>query len=185
MAAQRGADRGRRDPGTKAEQLALDALVAPGRVLPGQSHDQLLDLLVQRWPAHFPARVGPRPGDQPPMPPQQRLRPDEEARPAGPRENTAEHGQQRPIGRLQPGARGLAVQHGQLMAEHQDLQVLGGVAAGQQHQQLDGAAQGQVGESRQHAAGLRASQRGRHTTAPRTVRTASSRALSEFAHPTR
>jgi hypothetical protein len=37
MAAQRGADRGGRDPHAEPEQLALDALVAPGWVLPGQA----------------------------------------------------------------------------------------------------------------------------------------------------
>jgi hypothetical protein len=39
----------------------------------------------------------------------------------------------------------LAARHRELVAEHQDLQVLGGVAAGEQCEQLDGAAQGQVG----------------------------------------
>jgi hypothetical protein len=45
----------------------------------------------------------------------------------------------------------LAAQHAKLVAQHQDLEVLGGVAAGEQCEQLDGAAQGQVGESGQHA----------------------------------
>jgi hypothetical protein len=39
---------------------------------------------------------------------------------------------------------------GELVAQDEDLQVLGGVAAGEQGEQLDGAAQGQAGESRQH-----------------------------------
>jgi hypothetical protein len=47
MATQRGADRGCRDRYAEPEQLALDALVAPARVLPGQADDQLLQLLVQ------------------------------------------------------------------------------------------------------------------------------------------
>jgi hypothetical protein len=47
MATQRGADRGCRDPHAEPEQLALDALVAPARVVPGQADDQLLQLLVQ------------------------------------------------------------------------------------------------------------------------------------------
>jgi hypothetical protein len=37
-----------------------------------------------------------------------------------------------------------------LVAQDEDLQVLGGVAAGQQGEQLDGAAQREVGEFRQH-----------------------------------
>jgi hypothetical protein len=51
------------------------------------------------------------------------------------------------------------------MAEYQDLQILGSIPAGEQHQQLDGAAQGQVGEVRQQAADLRGGQRRRHSTA--------------------
>jgi hypothetical protein len=56
-------------------------------------------------------------------------------------------------------------QHGELVAEHQDLQILGGVAAGEQGEQLDGAAEGQVGELRQHAGSLRDGSVGRHPTA--------------------
>jgi hypothetical protein len=40
-----------RDPHAQAQQLALDALVAPARVLPGQAGDQLLHVRVQRWSA--------------------------------------------------------------------------------------------------------------------------------------
>jgi hypothetical protein len=49
----------------------------------------------------------------------------------------------------------LAAEHGELVAEHQDLQVLGGVAADQQDEQLDRAAECQVGELGQHAGSLR------------------------------
>jgi hypothetical protein len=59
-------------------------------------------------------------------------------------------GEQRSVGGLQPGTRGLAAQHCELVAQHKDLQVLGGVAAGEQSEQLDGAAQREVGELRQH-----------------------------------
>jgi len=37
--------------------------------------------------------------------------------------------------------RGVAAQHGELVAQDEDLQVLGGVTAGEQGEQLDGAAQ--------------------------------------------
>jgi hypothetical protein len=70
MAAKRRSDRGRRDPNPEVLQFALDALVAPGGVLLGQADDQLLGLLVQRWPARPAVRVGPGAGDQPPMPAQ-------------------------------------------------------------------------------------------------------------------
>jgi len=84
MAARRGADHRRRDPHAKVQQLALDALVAPTRVLPGEADDQLVQLLVQ-WRSPWSAvRVGPGAGHEPPVPAQQRLGRDEEARPTGP-----------------------------------------------------------------------------------------------------
>ena len=159
VAAQRGADRGCRDPDAEPEQLALDALVAPAWILPRQADDQLLQLLVKWRSPGSAVRVGPGAGDEPPVPAQQRLRPDEKARPAGSGQRTADRGEHRTVDRSEPGSWGLAAQHGQLVTEHQDLQVLASIAAGEQHEQLDGAAQGQVGELRQHAAGLQASQR--------------------------
>jgi hypothetical protein len=42
----------------------------------------------------------------------------------------------------------LAAQDGELVAEHQDLKVLGGVTASEQCEQLEGAAQRAVGELR-------------------------------------
>ena len=53
----------------------------------------------------------------------------------------------------------------------QDLRVLGSIAAGQQHQQLDRAAQRQVGEVRSEPPSRRSRP---HPTAPRQLRTASS-----------
>ena len=148
MAAKRDTDRGRRDPNPEVLQFALDALVAPGGVLSGQADDQLLGLLVQRWPARPAVRVGPGAGDQPPVPAQQCLRLHEEARPAGPGQDAADRGEQRPVGGLQPESWDLAAQDGELVAEHQDLKVLGGVTAGHQPEQLDGTAQREVGELR-------------------------------------
>ena len=79
VAAKRGADRGRGHVHVEPQELALDPLVAPGRVLPGQADDQLLRLLVQRWPARLAARVGPRTSHQASVPAQQRLGLDQEA----------------------------------------------------------------------------------------------------------
>jgi hypothetical protein len=62
VAAQRHADRSCRDPNPEVLELSLDALVAPAGIVPGQADDQLLHLLIQRWPAD-PLRVGPRAGD--------------------------------------------------------------------------------------------------------------------------
>jgi hypothetical protein len=146
VAAQRGADRGRRHPFAEPQEFTLEALVAPMGVLCGQADDQLLQLLVERRPSWPAVRIGPGAGDQPPMPAQQCLGLDEEARPAAARQCPAERGEQGAVGGLEPGACDLAAEHGELVAQHQYLQVLGGVAASQQDQQLDRAAERQVGE---------------------------------------
>jgi len=148
VAAKRRTDRGGRDPHAEAEELAVDALVAPPGILVGEADDQLLDVAVQEWPAGLAVRVGPGTGDQSSVPAQQGLGRDEEARPAGSRKHAADRGQQGPVGALEPGSWGLAAEHGELVAQDEDLQVLGGVAAGEQGEQLDGAAQREVGELR-------------------------------------
>jgi hypothetical protein len=128
-------------------------------------------------------RVGPRPGDQSPMPTQQRVGLHQEAGPAGSREDAADLGEQRPIGRLQLGTWDLSAQDGELVAQHEDLQVLGGLATSQQHEQLDRAAERQVGELRQRRV---LSERSAEASHYRGVveRTASLEAMSAFAHPT-
>lgn len=51
------------------------------------------------------------------------------------------------------------------MAQDQDLEVLGGAAASELGEELDGAAHGQVGESWQHRGGLRGGGSGGATVA--------------------
>jgi hypothetical protein len=65
-------------------------------------------------------------------------------------ESAADRCELRPIGGLQPGSWSLAAEHGELVAQEQDLEVLGGVTAGELGEELDGAAQRQVGKSWQH-----------------------------------
>jgi hypothetical protein len=150
VATERGADHGRGGPHAKPEQLTLDPLVAPGGVLPGQADDQLLHLWVQGRSSCLAVRVGPRAGHQPPVPVQQRLRLDQEARPSGPGQDAAGCGEQGAVGGLELRTWGLAALNGELLAQDQDLQVLGGVTASKQREQLDGASQREVGEFRQH-----------------------------------
>jgi hypothetical protein len=147
---QRRADRGRRDLHTKVLELALDALVAPARILLGQADDELVDAVVERWSPLSMTRVGPRACDEAAVPAQQRLGLHEEARPASPRQRAADRSQQRPIGGLQPGSWNLAAEHGELVTQDKDLKILGGVTAGELGEELDVAAQCQVGKSWQH-----------------------------------
>jgi hypothetical protein len=50
-------------------------------------------------------------------------------RPGDPGQQAADGGEQGTVGGLQPGSWNLTAEHGQLVAQHQDLQVLGRVAA--------------------------------------------------------
>ena len=158
-------------PAPQAQQFPLDALIAPAGVLPRQADDQLLDLLVERRPPRSTTRVGPCAGDQPPVPAQQGLGPDQEARPARPRQDTADGGEQGSVGRFELRSWSLAAEHGELMTQDKDLKVLGGIAAGELGEELDGAAQRQVRESWQHRGGLRGGAAERHGSKPRSMRT--------------
>jgi hypothetical protein len=143
-------DGGGRDSDAQVLEFALDPLVAPARVLPGQADDQLSHVLVQRWSAGLVVRVGPCAGHQASVPAQQRLRPDDETGPAGSGQHAADGSEQRSVGGPEPGSSRLAAQHTELVTQDEDLQILGGVVIGEQGEELDGAAQRQVGESWQH-----------------------------------
>ena len=130
--------------------------------------DHLLDLLAERRPP----RVGPCAGDQAAVPAQQGQGPDQEARPARPRQDTADGGEQGPVGRFELRSWSLAAEHGELVTQDKDLKVLGGVTAGELGEELDGAAQRQIRKSCQHRGGLRGGgQRRRHSSKPRSKRT--------------
>ena len=62
-------DRCRRDGHAELAALAHDAQVAPARALPGQSQDEVDDPFVKGFRTGAAAvRVGPRPGDEAPVP---------------------------------------------------------------------------------------------------------------------
>ena len=69
-------------------------------------------------------RIGPAPADQPPMPAQQRVRRDQPAHPQRPGEKPDQGGEDRAVCpvQLRPGV--LPPQHGDLVAQHQQLGVL-------------------------------------------------------------
>ena len=112
----------------------------PQRGFCGQADDQLLNVVVHRRSSWSAAWVGPGAGDHAPVPAQQRLGLDEEARPAGPGQDAAERREQGPVGRLQPGSRRLAAQDDELVAQDEDLEIFGGVATGELGEQLNRAA---------------------------------------------
>jgi hypothetical protein len=118
------------------------------------------------------------------MPAKQRFGLGEEAGPAGSRQRAAEGSEQRSIGRLQLGSWDLAAEHAELVTQDEKFQVLGGITAGGQHEQLDRAAQRQVGKFRQHQVAFVMRGNRRHRTESRLPRTRSSEAAFDFPHPT-
>src|SRR5438067_1897823 len=89
-------------------------------------------------------RIGPAPSDQPPMPGEQRLRLNEECVPAAARQHPAEGGEQQPVVRLKPRPVDLAAKDRDLVAEDKDLELLRSVAAAEEHDQFEQAADNDV-----------------------------------------
>jgi hypothetical protein len=108
----------------KAEQFALDPLIAPAGVIAGHPFDERGDLCVDRWPPML-MRVGPVPADQAPVPAQQRSWCDQPVGPQRLGEELGQRGDHGPVGPVWARLWAGAAQHGYLLAEHQDLGVLG------------------------------------------------------------
>jgi hypothetical protein len=75
--------------------------------------------------------------DEASMPAQDRVGSDEEDRPAVTAEHTRERSEDRSVVGFEARPRNLAVQHGELMAQHEDFDILGTLTAAMQHQQVD------------------------------------------------
>jgi hypothetical protein len=106
-------------------ELAHDAQVAPAWVLPCQPKDQLDRLLVQGWAAVASVGIGPSASYEGTMPAKNRPGRDEEGCPPLTRDEPSEGTNERSIRPCEAGTRGLALEHGQLVAQHEDLGVLG------------------------------------------------------------
>jgi hypothetical protein len=83
------------------------------------------------------------------VPAQQSPRGDDQAQPtelaAG--QQPSQRGQERPVGPRQPRGLDLALEHGHLMAQDQDLRVLGALGAGEQGEPAEHSEHREVGES--------------------------------------
>jgi hypothetical protein len=107
-------------PVAQVDELTVDPPMSPSRVLPRQPHHQRADCRPDRWPATgrwSQPRVGPAPGDQLPIPAQQRSWADEPNIPTLPAQQTRQHRQHHPILGLQPRPYDLAAQHRNLMTQ--------------------------------------------------------------------
>ena len=153
----------------------MDAAVAPGRVLPGQPQHKCPDRCRYRGTAP-PVWVAPAASDQVPMPAQQRLRPDEQPAPARARQQTCESSKHSSVGPVERWPGHLAPQHRDLMAQRQQLRVLGGRASRQQREPPQYLAEQQIQQSKSHTPIIAA------RWLPR--RTRSSAPTTEFLAPT-
>jgi len=105
------ADRGGADPVAELEQLALDPQVSPAGILRSEPPDERGDLGADRR-ASRPVRMGPFPGDQP-------------VHPQSSRQELDECGEDRAVGPVQAWPGMGAAQHGNLVPQHKELDVLG------------------------------------------------------------
>ncbi len=147
---EQAADRRRPDPDPELAQLASDPDAAPAGVLPSEPEDELTDLGIDRRPSRAtgPA-VRPLPPDQLAVPPEQGRRGDHEGDPAVPRNHPARRREQHPVDDPELGWTGLPLEDAELMAEDQDLEVLGAVMAATlatANQETDGGADQEVEE---------------------------------------
>src|ERR1019366_9077256 len=125
VAAQHGRDARLRHGDAELLQLADDAEITPPGVLPSQAANQLHGLFGKTRTTWSAVRVGPALLDQRAVPAQDRRWADEERSPVFSRNKTGQEGDEGPVGPGEAGTGDLAVQHGQLVAEYEDLSVLG------------------------------------------------------------
>ena len=118
----------------ESDELALDPSIPPAGILAGHAQHQGADRRCGGWSAWPSARVGPAAGDELGVPAQQR--------PGRHQPQLAQRGRQQPAQRAEHGAveprhcrtRVASAQHGDLVTQHQDLDVLRGIGAGEQRQ---------------------------------------------------
>jgi hypothetical protein len=114
-------DRCRRDAHADTRQLADDPLVAPTRVLARKAQHQFTGRLRHRGPCPAVARRTSTASAKLAMPTEQRVRANEERRPALAAQQSAGRGKEHPVGLLQPRPRDLPAQNRQLVSKHHDV----------------------------------------------------------------
>src|SRR5207247_1246747 len=139
-------DAARRQRNSEPDQLAMDPLVSPARVLRRQPRDQLSRLREQLRSARPSALIRPAAADEFAMPAQKCRRLDEERPPSRLRKHLAERRQQGTIGRPQARPTDLAPQHLQLMPQHEDLDLLRPLRTTKENEKLEQTADHPISE---------------------------------------
>ena len=125
--------RRRRQLVSQPGQLAVDAPVPPARVVPRHLRHQRTDRLRSARPSRTAPRIRPPPLDQVGVPAQQGPRGDDQAylAEAARGQQPGQRGQDRPVSPGQPRCSSMALENGELVAQDEDLRVLGAVGAGE------------------------------------------------------
>ena len=126
-------DGGGPDLVAESGEFAVDASISPAGVLGGQAEDQGTDARGDGRSAGSGRWDGPAAGDQLAVPAQDGGRGDEQAEASASGEESGEGADQGSVGPAHPGARRASLEHGELVAQDQDLDLLGGVGSGTQH----------------------------------------------------
>jgi hypothetical protein len=117
-------DRRCRDAYAHARELADDPLVTPTRVLTRKPQHQCTDLLGDRRSTGSPSGTRPPPPYELAMPAQERVRADEERRPARSAERAAGGSQEDTVALLQPRLGDLAAKNREFVPQHHNLELL-------------------------------------------------------------
>jgi hypothetical protein len=133
------------------EQLALDSPVAPAVIFSGQALDQRGHGVIDgRTPQAM--GIGPLLSDQATMPAQDRARRNQAMPPQHLRQPADEGREDRAIRPIQARLRIGSAQHGNFVAQHQQLDVLGHRRATKQHQQVQQPDEDKVEQTQRHGA---------------------------------
>ena len=127
-------------------QLTVDAAVAPGRVLLGQPQHQIADLRRHAWTT-TPVWVGPTAPDQVAVPSQERGRLHQPSLPHPAWQQPRQPSKHRPVSPVQSGSGHLPAQHRNLVAQQQELGILGCRTSRQQRKQSQQLAEDQIEQS--------------------------------------
>jgi hypothetical protein len=125
-----------RDGDAEPGEFTVNASVSPGRVLPRETDDQFAGLDDGGGSAG-PVTMRPVVRDESAMPTQDRLRPDEEDGPTITTYGACERGEDHAIVGFETRTRDLALQHRELMTQHEDLDPLRTIASTAQDQEID------------------------------------------------
>jgi len=126
-------DGGGADPVAESGELTVDAPIPPGRILGGQAQSQRAHSSRDGGTTRPNRWVGPVTGEELPVPAQDGGGRDDQPESATGRQQLCEHGDHGSVSPGHPRPWGASLQHGDLMAQDEDLDVLGGVGADAQH----------------------------------------------------